>query len=47
MSHHGLAGAEQATLVKRLTVHGLRLQKFPLVYPMAEQAVAALVSPKI
>jgi hypothetical protein len=45
MGYYGLAGVEEATLVKRLTVHGLSLQNFLPFYPMAEQAVAALVSP--
>jgi hypothetical protein len=44
MGYHGLAGVEEATLVKRLTVHGLRLQNFLLFYPMAEQAGVACLS---
>jgi hypothetical protein len=44
MGYHGLDGVDEATLVERLTVHGLRLQRFLLVYPMAEQAGVAGLS---
>ena len=44
MGYHGLAGLEEAMLLERLTVHGLRLQNFLLVYPMAEQAGVAYLS---